>query len=286
MPPMSQLTDDEVANIATYVLNSWGNPGGRVTKAEVAAQRARPSRRPPSRRPLSACAGSPPCCWSCCPSPAVVGRRGGGYVRLPGGEFRTALKYEDRKGGARIAPFALMRTPVTNARVPRLRAGASAMAARPRRPRVRRAALPRALGRRRPQLGAEAQPAATGRPGELVRRAGLLRSAGRAPADLVGMGIRRRGRRDAPRRAQGPGVARTHPRLVLASVEPGAAARRPAGAQRLRRAGPARPGLGMDRRLFLAAGVAATTATRATPTRRSSAAPARCRWTTARTTPC
>ena len=40
MPPMSQLTDDEVANIATYVLNSWGNPGGRVTKDEAAAIRA------------------------------------------------------------------------------------------------------------------------------------------------------------------------------------------------------------------------------------------------------
>jgi nitrite reductase (NO-forming) len=40
MPPMSQLTDDEVANIATYVLNSWGNPGGHVTKAEAAAIRA------------------------------------------------------------------------------------------------------------------------------------------------------------------------------------------------------------------------------------------------------
>ncbi|MEO8486351.1 MAG: copper-containing nitrite reductase [Betaproteobacteria bacterium] len=40
MPPMSQLTDDEIANLATYVLNSWGNPGGRVTKAEVAKRRA------------------------------------------------------------------------------------------------------------------------------------------------------------------------------------------------------------------------------------------------------
>ena len=39
MPPMSQLTDDEVANISTYVLNSWGNPGGRVSKAEAAAIR-------------------------------------------------------------------------------------------------------------------------------------------------------------------------------------------------------------------------------------------------------
>jgi len=39
MPPMNQLTDDEVADIATYVLNSWGNPGGRVTRAEVAGLR-------------------------------------------------------------------------------------------------------------------------------------------------------------------------------------------------------------------------------------------------------
>lgn len=37
------------------------------------------------------------------------------YVSLPGGSFRTALKYEDVKGAVRIAPFALMRTPVTNA---------------------------------------------------------------------------------------------------------------------------------------------------------------------------
>ncbi len=39
MPPMSQLNDDEVANILTYVLNSWGNSAGRVTTAEVAAVR-------------------------------------------------------------------------------------------------------------------------------------------------------------------------------------------------------------------------------------------------------
>jgi nitrite reductase (NO-forming) len=35
MPPMSQLNDDEVANIVTYVLNSWGNKGGTVTAADV-----------------------------------------------------------------------------------------------------------------------------------------------------------------------------------------------------------------------------------------------------------
>jgi nitrite reductase (NO-forming) len=42
MPPMAQLTDDEVANISTYVLNSWGTPGGRVTKEEAAAIRKGP----------------------------------------------------------------------------------------------------------------------------------------------------------------------------------------------------------------------------------------------------
>jgi nitrite reductase (NO-forming) len=44
MPPMSQLNDDEIANILTYVLNSWGNDGGAVTSAEVKAVRANTKR--------------------------------------------------------------------------------------------------------------------------------------------------------------------------------------------------------------------------------------------------
>jgi len=40
MPPMSQLNDDEIANILTFVLNSWGNKGGTVTKEQVAKVRA------------------------------------------------------------------------------------------------------------------------------------------------------------------------------------------------------------------------------------------------------
>jgi nitrite reductase (NO-forming) len=40
MPPMTQLNDDEVANILTYVLNSWGNPGGAVSTEDVKKQRA------------------------------------------------------------------------------------------------------------------------------------------------------------------------------------------------------------------------------------------------------
>jgi nitrite reductase (NO-forming) len=40
MPPMNQLNDDEVANILTYVMNSWGNSGGRILTDEVKKVRA------------------------------------------------------------------------------------------------------------------------------------------------------------------------------------------------------------------------------------------------------
>ncbi|MBS0581088.1 MAG: nitrite reductase, copper-containing [Proteobacteria bacterium] len=39
MPPMSQLNDDELANILTYVRNSWGNSGDAVSAEEVKAIR-------------------------------------------------------------------------------------------------------------------------------------------------------------------------------------------------------------------------------------------------------
>ncbi|MBF8292245.1 MAG: c-type cytochrome [Steroidobacteraceae bacterium] len=42
MPPMSQLTDAEIANALTYVMNSWGNSFGNVATAEVTAVRAGP----------------------------------------------------------------------------------------------------------------------------------------------------------------------------------------------------------------------------------------------------
>lgn len=43
---------------------------------------------------------------------AVVSGR---YAGLPGGVFKSVLRYEDAKSGVRIKPFALMRKPVTNA---------------------------------------------------------------------------------------------------------------------------------------------------------------------------
>jgi len=42
MPPMSQLSDEEIADALTYAMNSWGNSFGSVSKAEVAVVRAGP----------------------------------------------------------------------------------------------------------------------------------------------------------------------------------------------------------------------------------------------------
>lgn len=39
MPNLSYLNDSDVADVATFVMNSWGNPGGEVSSAEVAAAR-------------------------------------------------------------------------------------------------------------------------------------------------------------------------------------------------------------------------------------------------------
>jgi nitrite reductase (NO-forming) len=44
MPPMSQLNDDEVANILTYVMSSWGNSGPQITAKQVAEVRAKTKR--------------------------------------------------------------------------------------------------------------------------------------------------------------------------------------------------------------------------------------------------
>ncbi len=46
MPPMSHLPDDDIANILTYVYNSWGNSGGQVTATDVTEIR-NSTKRPP-----------------------------------------------------------------------------------------------------------------------------------------------------------------------------------------------------------------------------------------------
>src|SRR5690606_21962499 len=40
MPAMSHLADETIAEIGTFILNSWNNPGGSFTPEQVAAVRA------------------------------------------------------------------------------------------------------------------------------------------------------------------------------------------------------------------------------------------------------
>jgi nitrite reductase (NO-forming) len=47
MPPMSQLNDDELANILTYVTHSWGNKGGEAYSAREVAEVRKSTTRPP-----------------------------------------------------------------------------------------------------------------------------------------------------------------------------------------------------------------------------------------------
>jgi nitrite reductase (NO-forming)/hydroxylamine reductase len=46
MPAMTQLSDQEIADALTYSMNSWGNQGGAVTVAQVAAVRAKAAAEP------------------------------------------------------------------------------------------------------------------------------------------------------------------------------------------------------------------------------------------------
>ena len=40
MPAMA-LSDDEIANVLTYLLNSWDNKGGKVSSDQVAERRSK-----------------------------------------------------------------------------------------------------------------------------------------------------------------------------------------------------------------------------------------------------
>jgi nitrite reductase (NO-forming)/hydroxylamine reductase len=51
MPPMSQLSDAEIADALTYAMNSWGNAFGVVSAAEVAAVRAGPKPKQSAQSP-------------------------------------------------------------------------------------------------------------------------------------------------------------------------------------------------------------------------------------------
>jgi formylglycine-generating enzyme len=61
------------------------------------------------------CATSLLCVLAASAASAASAAASDAYVHLPGGEFVSALKYEDSGSRVRVAPFELMRLPVTNA---------------------------------------------------------------------------------------------------------------------------------------------------------------------------
>jgi mono/diheme cytochrome c family protein len=40
MPPQSHLSDEEVADVMNYILNSWGNKGKQISASQVKAKRS------------------------------------------------------------------------------------------------------------------------------------------------------------------------------------------------------------------------------------------------------
>jgi len=52
MPALGYLSDSDVADVVTFVLNSWGNPGGEVNAAEVSAARGGQAVSGPSDHPV------------------------------------------------------------------------------------------------------------------------------------------------------------------------------------------------------------------------------------------
>ncbi len=52
MPALAYLSDSDVADVVTFVINSWGNPGGEVNAAEVAAARGGEAVSGPSDHPV------------------------------------------------------------------------------------------------------------------------------------------------------------------------------------------------------------------------------------------
>jgi nitrite reductase (NO-forming) / hydroxylamine reductase len=66
MPPMAYLSDGDIANVLTFVLNTWDNPGGEIQAAQVAQQRTgepvaatRPSDHPVAGEPALKYEGAP-----------------------------------------------------------------------------------------------------------------------------------------------------------------------------------------------------------------------------------
>ena len=218
---MSQLNDDEIANILTYVLNSWGNDGGAVT-SEAGDRRCAPRPSvPKARRTEDAMRRAHACCArTACALRARSRGAGSGRDarRLPGGTFESVLPpAPDVKTAAVRAVPPRPRRRSRNADFARFVRDASAMAPRPRRAGC---SPTQAICITGPSAAIRA-PAIAQQPVTQVSwfaASAYCEARGARLPHLVRMGIRV-APRPAPRArcARGSGVAPADPRLVFAS---------------------------------------------------------------------
>ena len=97
MPAMTQLSDQEIADVITYVLNSWGNKAGSVNVTQVAAARAQLMSKPrspgaPTEHPGTVVAQER---YQRAPSP--VGEEPAQVRVTPGAPGVTAAEFEHAK---------------------------------------------------------------------------------------------------------------------------------------------------------------------------------------------
>jgi len=93
MPAMVQLSDQEIADALTYVLNSWGNSDGAVASSQVAAERARAAQTPkkaesPTQHPTTVAELK----YQGAPSPA--GAEGAQVVITPGAPSMSMAEFD------------------------------------------------------------------------------------------------------------------------------------------------------------------------------------------------
>ncbi|MDW8260578.1 MAG: cytochrome D1 domain-containing protein [Gammaproteobacteria bacterium] len=96
MPPMPQLSNDEIANILTFVYNSWGNPGGVVTAAQVNAVRTGKQPRVTAASPTEH-AGAPQAIVKYQGAPSAIAGKAADVVLTPGAPNMTQAEFERAK---------------------------------------------------------------------------------------------------------------------------------------------------------------------------------------------
>jgi nitrite reductase (NO-forming)/hydroxylamine reductase len=93
MPPMPQLSNVEIANILTYVLNSWGNSGGEIMPAQVAAIRSGQKPAVTASSPTEH-AGAPQAIVRYQGAPSTIAPEATDTVRTPGAPPMTQAEFK------------------------------------------------------------------------------------------------------------------------------------------------------------------------------------------------